>query len=178
MRARSTVMWYVMWSHIPLSPASSLPLPLVVIHQLIWRKRWPGSPVMWFAIACFLLFTKVLWIEAFSVHKCSVLSYLWHENNKSILFSTWYCVSAVIKFHAVLTNNVKCESNNWKMKRNYLQALLETSYNWDTMSSYRDRHWTPQTLYTSEVYDIIHVTDSNLFPTRDCWSNLNSIGRL
>lgn len=114
-----SAMWYVMWSHIPLSPACSLLLPRVVIHQLIWRKRWPGSPVMWFAIACFLLFTKVLWIEAFSVHKCSVLSYLWHENNKIILFSTRYCVSAVIKFHAVLTNNNTCESSNWKMKRYY-----------------------------------------------------------
>lgn len=117
-------MWYVMWSHIPLSPCS-LPLPLVVIHQLIRRKRWPGSPVMWFAIACFLLFTKVLWIETFSVYKCSVLSYLWHENNKTILFSTWYCVSGVIKFYAVLKDNIKRESN-WKMKRDYLRALLET----------------------------------------------------
>lgn len=113
--------WCDMWCgpHIPLSPACSLLLPRVVIHQLIWRKRWPGSPVMWFAIACFLLFTKVLWIEAFSVHKCSVLSYLWHENNKIILFSSRYCVSAVIKFHAVLKNNITCESSNWKMKRYY-----------------------------------------------------------
>lgn len=117
-------LWCDMWCGPTFRSLQQAPCPCplwLVIHQLIWRKRWPGSPVMWFAIACFLLFTKVLWIEAFSVHKCS---YLWHENNKSILFSTWYCVSAVIKFHAVLTNNVKCESNNWKMKRNYLQALL------------------------------------------------------